>query len=117
MRSCFSSSGDLVRGAAGVVDDALRLGAGRAHGLFALALDLGVIGLGLFLHLLRFLAQALGLELCGLHLLALLLELVQDVLKVAVVFVHKALRLVDDRIRQAEAAGNGKGVRLARGCR
>lgn len=104
---------DLVRGAAGIVDDALRLGAGRTHGLFALALDLGIIGLGLLLHLLRFLAQALGLELCGLHLLALLLELVQDVLKVAVVFVHKALCLVDDRLRQAEAAGNGEGVRFA----
>ena len=104
---------DLVRGAAGIVDDALRLGAGRAHGLFAFALDLGVIGLGLLLHLLRFLAQALGLELGGLHLLALLLELVQDVLKVAVIFVHEALCLVDDRLRQAEAAGNGKGVRFA----
>ncbi len=69
---------------------------------------------GFLLLLQRLGPEALHLGFGVLHLLALLLQLGEHVLKVLVVLAQRVLRLLQDCLGQAQAAGDGEGIGLAR---
>ena len=85
----FQFLGSNVCGGTGFVDDVLGFPAGGLHGLFLFFAELLLIFLVLLLDLCRLLLQALGFLTGKLHLLALLLQLGQHVLKVLVGLVHQ----------------------------
>ena len=104
---------DLVGGAAGIVQDGAGLGLRAGLGLFLLFLQLVPVGLGLGAGLLHLPAELGGLTLFLLHLLALVVELGQHVLKAHVLCVHAGRSVLDDFFRDAQPPRNGKGVGLA----
>ena len=85
----FQFLGSNVCGGTGFVDDVLGFPAGGLHGLFLFFAELLLIFLVLLLDLCRLLLQALGFLTGKLHLLALLLQLGQHVLKILVGLVHQ----------------------------
>jgi len=87
--------------------------AGGLHGLFLFFAELLLIFLVLLLDLCRLLLQALGFLTGKLHLLALLLQLGQHVLKVLVGLVHQIVGFLQNFLRKSQLPGNGKGIGLA----
>ena len=104
---------DLIGRAAGIVNDELGFLFRLLRCLFALELDLVVILLRLLFLLFGLQTQMLRLGARPFHLLTLLFELIENILKVRVVLVDHASGLVDDVLRKAEAAGDRKGVGLS----
>ena len=103
-----------VAGGTGLLDDAPGLGLGLLHHLGALLLQLLTVFPCLGGGLLHLQLQAAGLRPLFLHLLALLVQTGEHVLKAHVLRVQPGGGLVDDVLRQAQTAGDGKGVGLAR---
>ena len=50
----------------------------------------------------------------GFHLLPLLLQLIQNILKILVTLTHQVIGFLQDLLRKAQFSGNGKGIGLAR---
>ena len=109
----FQFLGSNVCGGTGFVDDVLGFPAGGLHGLFLFFAELLLIFLVLLLDLCRLLLQALGFLTGKLHLLALLLQLGQHVLKVLVGLVHQIVGFLQNFLRKSQLPGNGKGIGLA----
>ena len=101
---------DLVCRAPGIVDDALRLFSRLRGSLFLLLLNLLVVFLGLLFLLFRLQPQLLCLEPRLLHLLALLFELVENILEVHVVLADHASCVFQDRVVQPQLFGNREGI-------
>lgn len=96
---------DRIGSAAGIFNDVLCLHLGPLGCLGPFFLNLGIVLIGLFLGVLCGAAQLLCLLFRLFHLLALLIELCQDILKVLYIFVHKAACLLDNILPAVPTAG------------
>ena len=113
LAQCFQLLGGSICRRPGLLNDALRFPPGGLHGLFLFLAQLLLVLLALLLDSGGFLPQLLRLHAGAFHLLPLLLQLGQHILKVLVALAHQVAGFFQNLLGKPQLAGNGKGIGLA----
>ena len=112
LTQCFQLVRSGIGSATGILDDLLGLPSCLLHSLFPFLLKLCIINLRLLLDLLCFLAQPFRFSPGSFHLLPLLFQLCQHILKVLIALTHQIVGLFQNLLRKTQFPGNGKGIGL-----
>ena len=97
----------------GILNDLLSLPTSGLHSLVLLLLELDAELLALLLDFFGFALQMLRFHTCGFHLLPLLLQLGQYILKVLIALAHQIVSFFQNILRKTQFPGDGKGIGLS----